>query len=86
MTASVCFDELRAASQRAPHWRSGGPAPAVPHLAEYSRVALDGRPIQFETYFAPLKRHFSISVAPWGERGFGTIFLDISTASARSSC
>ncbi len=50
----------------------------VPYLEEFSRTALEGKPLQFETYFASLKRHFSISVAPWGQRGFGTIFLDIS--------
>lgn len=35
-------------------------------------------PIYFESYFAPLDKHFGISVAPWHENGFATIFLDIS--------
>ena len=49
-----------------------------PYLDLYSQVALTGAAIHFETYFPPMDRYFSISVAPWGERGFATIFTDIS--------
>jgi diguanylate cyclase (GGDEF)-like protein len=52
--------------------------PTPPYLEDYARVTLDGEPRQFETYFAPLNRHFAVSVAPWGHRGFATIFTDIS--------
>jgi diguanylate cyclase (GGDEF)-like protein len=48
-----------------------------PYLEEYAQVALTGRPARFESYFPPLSRHFSISAAPWGERGFATLFTDI---------
>ena len=48
-----------------------------PYLKEYAEVALTGEAIRFEIYFPPLNRHFSISAAPWGERGFATLFTDI---------
>ena len=41
-------------------------------------MAESGIPRQFETYFPPLDKHFLISVAPFGEDGFATIFFDIS--------
>jgi PAS domain S-box-containing protein len=59
-----------------------GVTPA-PYLAEFSSAPLTGRPVRFETYFAPLEKHFSISVAPLGPDGFATIFFDI-TAMKRS--
>ena len=49
----------------------------IPYLDEYSKVALSGIPSQLETHYAPLDKHFEISVAPWGNRGFATIFSDI---------
>lgn len=52
--------------------------PEPPYLDSFGEVAVSGRPIRFETYFPPLDRHFSISVAPWGQSGFATIFTDIS--------
>jgi diguanylate cyclase (GGDEF)-like protein len=48
-----------------------------PYLEEYAQVALTGRAIRFESHLPPLNRHFSISAAPWGERGFATLFTDI---------
>ncbi len=51
---------------------------APPYLDAFSEVALSGKPTHFETYFPPLDRHFSISVAPWGDGGFATIFTDVS--------
>lgn len=53
-----------------------GTSPA-PYLDEFSGVPLTGRPCSFETYFPPLDKHFRISVAPLGPRGFATIFFDI---------
>jgi PAS domain S-box-containing protein len=53
-------------------------ASSAPYLKEYSRVALSGISIIFETYFAPMHKYFEISVAPWGKNGFATIFTDIS--------
>jgi PAS domain S-box-containing protein len=52
--------------------------PTPPYLETFGDVAVRGRPIHFETYFSPLDRYFSISVAPWGEGGFATIFTDVS--------
>jgi diguanylate cyclase (GGDEF)-like protein/PAS domain S-box-containing protein len=49
----------------------------APYLDEYSQVAQTGVPYRFETYFAPMNRHFRISAAPWGQNGFSTIFSDI---------
>jgi PAS domain S-box-containing protein len=46
-----------------------------PYLEEYSN--LNNEPRQFEVFFAPLKKYFFISVSPWGNDGFATIFYDI---------
>jgi hypothetical protein len=51
---------------------------AAPYLKEYASVVAEGRPLQFETYFPPLDKHFVISVAAMGEDLFATIFFDIS--------
>ncbi len=50
---------------------------APPFLDKYSEVALSGRPLRFESFFEPMKKHFEISVAPWGKDGFATIFSDV---------
>jgi PAS domain S-box-containing protein len=54
-----------------------GTSPA-PYLEEFCGVALTGTPHAFETYFPPLDKHFRISIAPLGPRGFATIFFDVS--------
>ncbi len=51
--------------------------PSPPYLEEFSRPYNEGVNFYFETYFPPMKKHFSISVAKWGDRGFATIFTDI---------
>ena len=51
-----------------------------PHLQEYGSVALGSPPRRIETYFEPLDRHFSISVARLGPRSFATIFSDVTLA------
>jgi PAS domain S-box-containing protein len=48
-----------------------------PYFDIYSRVALTGEPIVFETYFPPLEKHFSISVYCPRKGSFATIFEDI---------
>ncbi|MGC8490771.1 MAG: PAS domain S-box protein [Syntrophobacteraceae bacterium] len=48
-----------------------------PFLREYSHVALSGAPACLQEYFAPLDRHFEISITPWGNKGFATIFSDV---------
>ena len=48
-----------------------------PYLAEYSQVAVSGKPGHLSVYFQPMDKHFDISIAPWGEGGFATIFTDV---------
>src|ERR1039457_5023268 len=48
----------------------------APYLREYVSVVETGSPMQFETYFSPMDRHFAISVAPMGDNLFATIFFD----------
>ncbi|MFZ2310676.1 MAG: hypothetical protein WAW11_03970 [Patescibacteria group bacterium] len=48
----------------------------APYLKEYSNLK-GGKPAQFDVFFAPLQKYFYISVSPWGEDGFATIFFDI---------
>lgn len=49
----------------------------APYLAEFTGVGISGQPYQFETYFAPMDKYFSISVSPLGPGQFATIFFDI---------
>lgn len=48
-----------------------------PYLDLYAKAAMNGIPEKFETYFAPMDKYFDISVAPWGNSGFATIFSDV---------
>ncbi len=48
-----------------------------PFLLEFSGVALGGEPCSFESYFAPMDRHFSISVVSHRKNQFATITSDI---------
>jgi PAS domain S-box-containing protein len=52
-------------------------AGSPPYLEEYSRVAEDGRPHAFEIYFAPMGKHFRISVFCPQPGFFATVFEDI---------
>jgi len=49
-----------------------------PYLQEFSQVALSGEPFNYETYFAPMDKHFSISVVCPGKNLFATVTNDIS--------
>jgi PAS domain S-box-containing protein len=49
-----------------------------PYLDIYAKVASGSRPEYFETYFAPMKKHFAISVFSPGKGKFATVFTDIS--------
>jgi len=51
--------------------------PTAPYLQEYASVVEEGKPLEFETYFPPLDKHFVISVTPMGEDLFATIFFDV---------
>jgi PAS domain S-box-containing protein len=48
-----------------------------PYLAEYARVAAGEGPSCFETYFAPMDRHFHITVTSPARGRFATVFEDI---------
>ncbi len=48
-----------------------------PYLREYAQVALSGKPYRYETYFAPMDRHFVISVISPGKNRFATVTTDI---------
>src|ERR1019366_4830397 len=50
---------------------------AAPYLKEYASVVEQGKPLEFETYFTPLDKHFVVSVTPMGEDLFATIFFDV---------
>ena len=49
----------------------------APYLEEYAKVAEGGQPCSFETYFAPMERHFRISVVSPSPGQFATVFEDI---------
>jgi PAS domain S-box-containing protein len=48
-----------------------------PYFDEYVDVTINKNTLFFETYYASMNKHFSISAAPWQENGFVTIFIDI---------
>lgn len=52
--------------------------PAPPFLAEYASCVESQTPHQFNAYVASMNKHFAISVTPWGQNSFATIFTDIS--------
>ncbi len=52
--------------------------PAPPYLDEFSRVGITGEPCHYETYFAPMDKHFAISVVSPSKNRFATIAADIS--------
>jgi|GEM_PF-3350729 len=48
-----------------------------PYLKLYTNVVATGKSTSFETYFEPMKKHFSISATPMGAGHFATVFSDI---------
>ena len=52
-------------------------AASPPYLDDYARVAETGCTHSFETYFAPLQKHFGVSVFSPGKNLFATVFEDI---------
>ena len=48
-----------------------------PYLDVFAQVALTGEPYYFEPFFAPLNRHFSVSVVSPATGQFATVFQDI---------
>jgi len=53
-----------------------GPGSA-PYLEVYARVAAEGKPETFETYFPPMRKHLAVSVFSTGRGKFSTVFSDI---------
>jgi len=53
-----------------------GESPA-PYLKQFSEVGITGKPYRYSTYYAPMKKHFSISVVSPGRNQFATITTDI---------
>ena len=49
----------------------------APYLDTYAAVATTGRPVNFESAYAPLGKVFSISVFALAPRRFATVFADI---------
>lgn len=49
----------------------------APYIREYARVATTGHPENLDVYFSPMGKYFDISITPWGDKGFATIFTDI---------
>jgi len=47
-----------------------------PYFEKYLKVVNEEKSFSFETYYAPLDKHFLISVSPWDTDGFATIFTD----------
>jgi PAS domain S-box-containing protein len=50
----------------------------APYLEIYAQVAASGQPTVFETFFAPLNKHFTVSVFSPRPGQFATVFSDIS--------
>lgn len=48
-----------------------------PYLEEFSKVALTGNPFDYNTYFAPMDKHFMITVVSPEKNKFATITTDI---------
>ncbi len=49
----------------------------APYLKEFSDVAVTGIPYSYSTYYAPMAKHFSISVVSPGPNRFATITTDV---------
>ena len=49
----------------------------APYLTEYARVGITGKPLEYITYFAPMDKHFMISVVSPKKNHFATITNDI---------
>lgn len=48
-----------------------------PYLDIYAKVASSGKPVHFEVYFPPMKKHFGISVFSPEKGKFATVFQNI---------
>jgi signal transduction histidine kinase len=51
----------------------------APYLKEYASVCATAEPLEFNSFFAPMEKHFLISVVSSGNNRFSTISTDITT-------
>ena len=58
---------------------------AAPYLDEYAGVAGSGTPLELETYFEPMRRHFRITAVPLGAGRFATVFEDVTERRRREA-
>ena len=65
--------DLRWRATRRPLYGTG----KAPYLLETRASAESGEPYSFETYFAPMERHFQIAVVSPAKGHFATVFEDI---------
>jgi PAS domain S-box-containing protein len=49
----------------------------LPLFMEYVGVVMSRKPLVLETYVDEVKKYFHISVVPWGDNGFFTVFTDL---------
>ncbi len=52
-------------------------AESAPYLEEFNRVALTGEPYEYTAYYAPMDKHFMISVVSPQQGRFATVTTDI---------
>ncbi len=51
----------------------------APYLKEFAAVGITGVPFEYTTYYAPMDKHFMISVVSPGKNKFATITTDVTT-------
>jgi len=51
----------------------------APYIDVYSHVAITGQPKTFTTFYAPMDKHFSISVVSPKQHQFATVSIDITS-------
>ena len=52
--------------------------PEPPFLEKFAAVGITGVADSLDAFFEPLNKYFSISIVPWGQNRFATIFYDVS--------
>ncbi|HQB38238.1 MAG TPA: GAF domain-containing protein [Deltaproteobacteria bacterium] len=48
-----------------------------PFLERFSKVVASGQSLKYELFYQPLNMHLDVTVVPWEQNGFATIFSDI---------
>ena len=52
--------------------------PEPPFFEKFAAVGITGVADSLDAFFEPLNKYFSISIVPWGQNRFATIFYDVS--------